>query len=111
MNYDYDMIPRYTPSTVYMFVSGVPMCVPVIGATFHPTAPEGSCIRKGTPCIELKTKYHSRFYGCQKGWINSELRMVVQGFNARFEEMAKWEVCNNPDIPLTDGKQEAKLKW
>lgn len=93
-----DITPRYTPSHVIV-VGGdsgkITGDLRVEQAIFHPagTAPTGCPIRIDCNVLELRTHYGSRWYGCKKAYINSELRMVVVGFPARFEEMAAWEVC------------------
>lgn len=91
-----DITPRYTPEVV-MIVSGSKYGrLPVIEAIFYPAgaAPQGCPIRIDCNVLELHTAHGSRWYGVKKAHINSELRMVVIGFPARFEEMSAWEICH-----------------
>ena len=92
---DFDCTPRYAPDTVVIFSNGRACRAQVIGSVFYPagTAPKGCPIRVDWNALELKTLYGSRWYGCESAKINSELRMVVVGFPASFEEMAAWKVC------------------
>ena len=66
--------------------------VPVMGVRFHLAGSFGKDvpIRQDANCVELVTEYGSRWFGCERAYINSELRMVVVGFPAKFEEMARW---------------------
>jgi hypothetical protein len=92
-----DITPRYVPDTMLLFsrVTGNPVRTAVTGSVFHPagTAPKECAIRIDCNALEVRTAHGSRWYGCQKAYINSELRMVVVGFPAGFEEMAAWKVC------------------
>jgi hypothetical protein len=84
-----DTEPRYTPEAVICRMHRVP----VLGSAIHPAGqhPSGSPLRKDIKALELRTELGSRWYGIEDGWINSELRMVVSGFPAGFEEMRAWE--------------------
>ena len=88
-NITFDTTPRYAPDVV-MTIKGRSQ---VTGSRFCPagTHPDKCPIRADWPALELRTIHGSRWYGCQKAYINSELRMVVVGFPAGFEEMAAWE--------------------
>ena len=91
-----DRVPRYVPEQIMMFkhkeIYGVWGVVPVTGAKFHVAGSFGSevPVRRDANCIEVITEYGSRWFGCERAYINSELRMVVVGFPAKFEEMARW---------------------
>lgn len=84
-----DTTPRYVPAATVCRAQKVP----VIASSIHPAGqhPPECPLHKDTAALELKTPAGSRWYGVSDGWINSELRMVVQGFPAAFEEMAAWE--------------------
>lgn len=84
-----DRVPRYTPGVVWT-IRGKDY---VTSATAHPPGshPEGCPLVPECTALELKTEGgFSRFYGVEKAYINSRLRMVVVGFPAAFEEMAAW---------------------
>lgn len=84
-----DNQPRYAPEIV-MTVKGKR---PVVQAIAYPpnAHPEKCPLISDCVALELVTDIGvSRWYGCQHAEINSELRMVVTGFNAGFEEMAAW---------------------
>lgn len=88
-----DTTPRYTPDFVVCRTTNAP----VVRRVVHPPGTHAhSPIRNDMTALELVTEHGSRWYGVERGWINSELRMVVCGFNARFEEMCAWSVCNVP---------------
>lgn len=61
--------------------------------TFPPNAhPEGCPLVQNCTAVQLVSDaYGSRWYGVERAYINSELRMIVIGFDARFEEMAAWK--------------------
>lgn len=56
----------------------------------HPSA---SPIVRTLTALECVTEGGSAWWGFEKAWINSELRMVVSGFSARDEARSRWEVC------------------
>lgn len=89
-----DNVPRYAPKSV-MTAKGI---LPVVSYAFWPPGShKESPVKNDMGALELRTELGgSRWYGCEKGWINSELRMCVQGFSARFEEMSKWEKVKYP---------------
>lgn len=86
-----DQAPRYAPSTV--LVRGVPC--PVRAYTAHSPGkhPAGCPIAPEFTALEMVTDRGSRWYGFEKAWINSELRMVVSGFAAADTVRARWERC------------------
>lgn len=61
----------------------------------HP-AETPNWIKPELTALECKTQQGSRWYGFEKAYINSELRMVVVGFNSRDEVLRGWEVCKCP---------------
>ncbi len=67
---------------------------PVTRWVAHPPSDD----RPGCPLVptvtalECVTDKGSRWYGCERAYINSELRMVVVGFPAAFEAVRAWDV-------------------
>jgi len=86
----HDTMPRYAPEKV-MTLKGMQ---PVIGArTYPPNTHPTSPIKDEFTALELITPVGSRWYGCDSAYINSELRIIVIGFDSRDEVRSKWEVC------------------
>ena len=91
-----DRVPRYAPQRVVIARTRAypynPGYADVLGVKFHVAGSFGSevPVRRDANCIEVITEYGSRWFGCERAYINSELRMVVVGFPAKFEEMARW---------------------
>ena len=86
-----DNTPRYVPDKV-MTVTGVRKVIRV--TSFPPgTHPKSPIINTLTDVEVTTDNKQSRWYGVERCYINSELRFVVVGFNRRFEEISKWEVC------------------
>lgn len=86
-----DTTPRYAPKKVLMLGHGE---VPVVSTRFYPPGqhPPRTPIVPTVGALELVTPYGSRWYGFDRGYINSQLRMVVQGFDRRDEVRRKWPV-------------------
>jgi hypothetical protein len=65
--------------------------VPVTGVIAHPpgTHPT-SCIYNNMIAVEIKTPVGSRWYGTDKAYIDSNLRMAM-AVNDRDEVLAKWD--------------------
>lgn len=90
----WDTTPRYAPAEV-MTLRGVR---PVLRSAFHPPESEEARRKSGIPIVasygvlELVTDAGSRYYGVDRAYINSELRMVVIGVNKRDEVVSKWPV-------------------
>ncbi len=87
-----DNVPRYAPRHV-MTLQGTS---PVVKAIFYPIGshPEGCPILKTYGVLELvASNGGSRYYGCDRAWINSELRMIVQGCNSGDEIRMSWKPC------------------
>ena len=86
-----DMTPRYAPEVVTTIRGRFPVssyCV------YPPNgAPENSPIRRDMTTVEFQTAGGSRWYGCERAYINSELRLVVVGTDTRDEVRMKWQVC------------------
>lgn len=94
MDSELDMTPRYTPKTILTAKAGFGYSnYPVISVIAHPVGahPAKCPLIEDCVALELISHYGSRWYGVKEAYINSELRMIVIGFNARFEEMQKWE--------------------
>ncbi len=84
-----DMIPRYAPSKVVTVQGRAPVSQYV---AHPPNAHPPKCpLVPECTALELRSEVGSRWYGVERAYINSELRMVVVGFPALFEEMAAWE--------------------
>lgn len=92
-----DMTPRYAPDAVMIADwslkgSGGRVC-PVIGSHFYPAGvARPHPIRLEMGCLVLHTEHGDRCYGCERAYINSELRMVVVGTNSRDEVRSKWAI-------------------
>jgi hypothetical protein len=87
-----DMTPRYAPT--HVIIARAMALLPVTRYIAHPagTHPD-SPIKNDMMALECITAKGSRWYGCESAYINSELRMVVVGFDSRDEVRSKWEVC------------------
>lgn len=83
-----DRTPRYAPAEVIL----AGFRLPVLQYVVHPAGREGGPIYRELPKLELVTAHGSRWYGILRGYINSELRMVVEGTNPRDEVRMGWEV-------------------
>src|SRR5206468_12138826 len=90
-----DETPRYAPDKVMVVNGSRHGYAPVVAYRAHPpnAHPIGCPLVSDCTALELITASGSRWYGCDRAWINSELRMAVQGFPARFEEIATWTPC------------------
>src|SRR5690349_10952274 len=93
MTFD-DLTPRYAPDRVIV-ISGPERkayAEPVHKYIAHPEGahPKGCPLRPDCVALELVTTFGSRWYGCQRAYINSELRMVVVGANSRDEVRMQW---------------------
>jgi hypothetical protein len=98
-----DMTPRYAPTHVIiaqrmkLFPPNARLIrrnVAVTGARVYPVGhhPIQCPIAPEYCALELRTVAGSRWYGCERAYINSELRMVVIGTPARDEVRMKWEI-------------------
>jgi hypothetical protein len=88
-----DTVPRYVPSTILRngFV------LPVLRTIAHPPGkhPKGCPILSYLVAVEVVTEKGSRWFGFEKAWIDSNLRMAVSGFNARDEVRRRWELADS----------------
>lgn len=92
-----DRTPRYAPNTVIVARGCSAWTCPVIEHVAHPPGTHpASCINDDMTALEMKTAEGSRWYGFERVYINSELRMVVVGFSARDEVRRNWTVCKHP---------------
>jgi hypothetical protein len=91
-----DMVPRYAPSHVLVTHGNFgAFNLPVHQYKVHlPNAHPAKCpIKPDMTVLELVTIAGSRWYGVERAYINSELRMVIAGFDSRDEVRSNWEVC------------------
>jgi len=71
---------------------------PVLASKYYP--PESAEARRARRipisesygALELITDAGSRWHGVDRAYINSQLRMVVEGINKRDEVVSKWRV-------------------
>jgi hypothetical protein len=91
----HDMTPRYAPSRVLVSNGLGSFILPVLQyKTYPPNAHPPKCpIKPDMTVLELVTCAGSGWYGVERAYINSELRMIIVGFDARDEVRSKWEVC------------------
>ena len=84
-----DNAPRYVPDVT--IVNG--QWVRVSGSVAYPPGshPAGCPLVPDCTALEMQTPRGSRWWGFDRVWINSELRMVAQGFPARCEIRGTWE--------------------
>ncbi len=92
------MIHLYAPKSI-LTVRPKPIEAPVIRSLAYPDGaiPADIPIRKdaGLSAVVLISEYGRRSYGCQRAYINSELRMVMV-----FDEMPRCEVMRKwPQVP------------
>ena len=65
---------------------------PVMQTIAHPPGTHAdSPIRNELTAVELRTPVGSRWYGFERAWIGSDLRMHVSPINPRDEVVYKWE--------------------
>ncbi len=88
-----DRTPRYAPERV--IIASRMKLFPVLSYIAHPANahPEKCPIKPDMIALECKTEAGSRWFGCERAYINSELRMVTVGFDSRDEVRSKWEVA------------------
>lgn len=86
-----DMTPRYAPNKVMTLQNGLQ---PVTQSVFYPAGshPKNCPIKPSMGVLALTAVTgQTRYYGCDRAYINSELRMVVVGCDNRDEIRTKWE--------------------
>jgi len=86
-----DTTPRYAPEQVIVVSQGQWRVAPVLEWKATPPGHGSKIIRDDMTLLECKTEFGIRHFGCDRAYINSELRMVVVGFDARDEVRRKWE--------------------
>jgi len=88
-----DRMPRYAPS--HVIIASRMKLLPVLRYITHPPNqhPAKCPLIPACTALELQTEAGSRWYGCERAWIDAELRMVVVGFDARDEVRMKWPVA------------------
>lgn len=87
-----DFTPRYAPERV---VCQGKVDVPVRSYRAYPKGqhPQGCPLVPDCTALEMVTEHGSRWYGCERAYINSELRMVVVGINSRDTVRKRWAIC------------------
>lgn len=55
--------------------------------------PKGCPLVPNCTALECVTANGSRWFGCDKAWINSELKMVIIGTNPRDFVRMHWKPC------------------
>jgi hypothetical protein len=95
MSKEIDRTLRYIPERMLIVSHGVAEILPVVQyRVFPPNAhPDGCPIGPSYTALECVTERGSRWFGFERAYINSELRMVVSGFSALDEVRSKWEVA------------------
>jgi hypothetical protein len=88
-----DMTPRYAPKEV-MTLKGMQRVVNTMFFPIGVSRPPNCPIVPNTGALLLRTGVGDRWFGCHEAYINSELRMVVIGCDARDEVRMKWEAVN-----------------
>ncbi len=96
---DLDMTPRYVPDRTIIAIYGKRWglrekfaVAPVTQMVFHPAGTHKGPIKSDWACVQVVTEHGSRWYGCVRAYINSELRMVIVGTPERDEVRMKWEI-------------------
>lgn len=71
---------KYAPTQVFMNIHEYDPYEPVISTTIHFPGkhPENCPLKADVAALELRTKRGSRWWGVTRGYINSELKMVVE---------------------------------
>ena len=89
---DLDMTPRYAPDHV-IIAKAMKLCPVTQSIAYPPGTHPHSPIKNDMTALELVTGHGSRWFGCERAYINSELRMVIVGTNPRDEVRMKWPVA------------------
>lgn len=85
---------KWTPATILAFHNGKAGIFPVDTVkAFPPNQHPAKCpIKDDMTAVQLISSCGpSRWYGFEKAWIDSHLRMRVSGYDPRFEEVSKWQ--------------------
>jgi hypothetical protein len=90
-----DEVPRYAPEKTFIVRKGLAYELPIVRYVSHPpnNHPPGCPLVNDCTALEMVTEVGSRWWGFDKCWINSELKMVIQGFDDRNEIVSGWKVC------------------
>lgn len=78
-----DMVVRYVPTQVMK--RGITLPVTRMSVYSPGNHPKHCPLVSECAALEMVTSLGSRWFGFKRAWINSELRMVVQGCNPKFE--------------------------
>lgn len=90
-----DQTPRYAPDAVLIVTGGTGARLPVESYHVYPPGahPPNCPIAAGWwTVLECRTAKGSRWYGVTRAYINSELRMVVEGTDPRDAVRMGWDV-------------------
>lgn len=89
-----DFTPRYAPARVLIVRDRTAGELDVQQYIAHPPGahPAGCPLVPECTALELRTAAGSRWYGVHRAYINSELRMVVEGINSRDEVRRQWAI-------------------
>lgn len=71
-------------------VQGVTIHAPGEHRHWKGTTKEICFIRRDLYCVQVTTTFGSRFFGFERAWIGSDLRVHVSGYDAKFEEVQNW---------------------
>lgn len=89
----WDMRHRYAPTSVAVFDgrNAIKHAQVVGSAAYQPGGHPDKCpIRPELVAVALHTASVTRWYGCVRAYINSELRMVLVGCDPRDEVRMSW---------------------
>lgn len=83
---------RVIPDRILTEAPGGYAVLPVVRSVAYPpgTAPKDAPISASLTVVEVRTAHGVRWFGFQRAWLGSDLRMHVDGYPAGFEEVAKW---------------------
>ena len=84
---------RLTPEAVLVVTGKTWRTLPVLRTIAHPPGqhPEGCPLVATCTAVELVTEAGSRWWGFERAWIGSDLRMHVAGWDDRNEIVRGWE--------------------
>ena len=85
---------KWAPNAVLILQRGI---IPVTQTVAYPPGnhPTGCPIKGSLVAVELRTDCGSRWYGFERAWIDSHLRMRCSGWNQRNELVASWDTATD----------------
>lgn len=89
-----DRTPRYVPDQIVVH-GGLR---PVVGCTAYPRGQAPITWIDAPVVLEVRTDRGSRWFGVERAYINSCLRMVVSGINEQDEVRMRWQPVPNDEI-------------